>query len=97
MSGRYRIIFTPKAAAMLEAVRDRRERELLPRRIEELAEAPELQGKALLGELRGHRSVRAVGQRYRVIYRVLREEILGAGGWRGAAQAGRQARRVRAA
>lgn len=76
MTQRYRIAFTPKAAAMLEAVRDRRERELLLKRIEELAEAPELQGKALLGELRGYRSVRAVGQLYRVVYRVVQEEIL---------------------
>ncbi len=76
MIERYRIAFTPKAAAMLEAVQDRRERDLLLKRIEELAESLELQGKALLGELRGHRSVRAVGQRYRVVYRVVREEIL---------------------
>ncbi|MHA0044365.1 type II toxin-antitoxin system RelE family toxin [Deinococcus sp. PEB2-63] len=72
----HQIDFTPKALEMLEAVPDRRERELLLDRIEALATDPELQGKALLGELRGHRSVRAVGQRYRIVYRVLRGEVL---------------------
>ena len=35
-----------------------------------------MQGKALLGELRGHRSVWAVGQRYRIVYRVIRDEVM---------------------
>lgn len=72
----YRIEFTPRAVEMLAAVSDRREQTLLLERIEALASDPELQGKALLGELRGHRSVRAVGQRYRIVYRVIRDEVL---------------------
>ena len=35
-----------------------------------MAEEPAKQGKALIGELGGYRSLRAVGQRYRIIYRV---------------------------
>jgi mRNA interferase RelE/StbE len=76
MSQVHQIEFTPKAIEMLEAVQDRRERDLLLERIEALATDPELQGKPLLGELRGHRSVRAIGQRYRIVYRVLRGEVL---------------------
>lgn len=76
MTRGHHIEFTPKALDMLVAVSDRRERDLLLERIEALAHDPELQGKALLGELRGHRSVRAVGQRYRIVYRVFREEIV---------------------
>lgn len=72
----YAIAFTPRAADMLAAATDRREQEAILTRIEALAQDPELQGKALLGELRGHRSVRAVGQRYRIVYRVVRDEIL---------------------
>jgi len=72
----HKVEFTPKALEMLAAVPDRRERELLLERVEALATDPELQGKALLGELRGHRSVRAVGQRYRIVYRVVRGEVL---------------------
>lgn len=75
-TGPYQITLTPKAVEMLEAVTDRRERETLLERIEALAADPELQGKALLGELRGHRSVRAVGQRYRIVYWVIREVVV---------------------
>jgi mRNA interferase RelE/StbE len=55
---------------MLEAVTDRRTRERIRDRIDGLAAEPELQGKVLLGELKGYRSLRAAGQRYRIIYRV---------------------------
>ncbi|MFK7604009.1 type II toxin-antitoxin system RelE/ParE family toxin [Deinococcus sp. SM5_A1] len=75
-TGPHQITLTPKAVEMLEAVTDRREREALLECIEALAADPELQGKALLGELRGHRSVRAVGQRYRIVYRVIRDEVV---------------------
>ncbi|GGO41488.1 type II toxin-antitoxin system RelE family toxin [Deinococcus humi] len=72
----HQVTLTPKALEMLEAVTDRRERDALLERIEALAADPEMQGKALLGELRGHRSVRAVGQRYRIVYRVIRDEVV---------------------
>ena len=76
MSRNYTIEFTPKATAMLEAITDVREREGLLKRIEELATDPEMQGKALRGELQGHRSVRAVVQRYRIVYQVLGAEVV---------------------
>lgn len=60
---------------MLRAVQDRRVRQIIARRIDDLAHEPEKQGRALLGELAGYRSVRAVGQRYRIIYRVEREGV----------------------
>ena len=44
--------------------------------MDELAESPEQQGKPLVGELAGFRSVRAVGQRYRIVYRVERREVV---------------------
>ena len=37
---------------------------------------PELQGKPLADELVGYRSVRAVGQRYRIIYKVENELVI---------------------
>jgi mRNA interferase RelE/StbE len=55
---------------MLTAITDRRMRERIRDRIDGLVVDPELQGKALLGELKGYRSLRAAGQRYRIIYRV---------------------------
>lgn len=61
---------------MLEAIRDRRVRQSLRDRIDALRDDPEKQGKPLLGELAGLRSLRAVGQRYRIIYRVERERVI---------------------
>lgn len=71
------------ALKQLEGIDDRRVRALISSRIDALAKEPEKQGKALLGELSGCRSDRAVGQRYRIIYRVERERevvsVLGLG------------------
>ena len=53
---------------------DRRIRQKLYEKAQGLAENPELQGKPLTDELSGFRSVRAVGQRYRIVYRVLRDK-----------------------
>jgi mRNA interferase RelE/StbE len=53
---------------MLYAIPDRRIRRTLVRRIEGLAQDPEKQGKALVGELAGYRSLHVA--RHRVIYRV---------------------------
>lgn len=64
----YRIEITPTALQALEAISDRRERAAIVRRIDALAEEPHMQGKALRGELAGFLSVRAAGQRYRVVY-----------------------------
>jgi mRNA interferase RelE/StbE len=72
----YRIALTPTAMKLLSDISDRRIREKIGGVIDRLSEEPEKQGKALLGELTGFRSVRAVGQRYRVIYKVTPEEIL---------------------
>jgi mRNA interferase RelE/StbE len=57
---------------MLDKISDRRVREKVGDAIDALAFEPELQGKPLVGDLKGYRSVRAVGQRYRIIYRVER-------------------------
>jgi mRNA interferase RelE/StbE len=72
----YRLELTPLALEMLAAVKDKREREKLVERIERLKITPEKQGKALVDALSGFRSVRAVGQRYRIVYKVERERVL---------------------
>ena len=66
----YRIEITGQAEQMLRSVRDRRIRRLLASRIDQLANEPDKQGRPLGGKLAGRRSCRAVGQRYRIIYRV---------------------------
>ena len=60
----------------MEAIQDRRVRDKIRDRIDGLAEEPEKQGKPLTGELTGYRSLRAVGQRYRVIYRIEEGKVL---------------------
>ena len=67
---RWQVGLTPHARIMLEAIQDRRVRDKIRDRIDGLAEEPEKQGKPLTGELTGYRSLRAVGQRYRIIYRI---------------------------
>lgn len=72
----FRIFLTPTAMKLLSEISDRRIREKIVVVVDRLIEEPDKQGKALLGELSGFRSIRAVGQRYRVIYKVRHEEIL---------------------
>jgi len=72
----YRIVIEPAALKSLAAIGDRRAQEKIRERIDALAQAPELQGKPLRGELAGYRSLRAAGQRYRVIYRVENMKVL---------------------
>jgi mRNA interferase RelE/StbE len=72
----FAIRWTETALKLAEAVPDQRLRRLISQRVDQLATSPEQQGKALIGELAGFRSVRAVGQRYRIVYRVERREIV---------------------
>jgi len=72
----FNIVITPTALKMLKAVSDKRVRDLIVKRIDELREEPEKQGKPLVAELSGYRSIRAAGQRYRIVYRVLNEKII---------------------
>ena len=61
---------------MLESISDRRVRQGIRYRIDGLALEPDKQGKPLGDELSGYRSLRAVGQRYRIIYRVDQGRVL---------------------
>lgn len=72
----WEIRITPTARQMIAAVTDRRVQSKLAERIERLREDPEKQGKPLVGELRGVRSLRAVGQRYRILYRLEHDRVL---------------------
>jgi len=72
----HRVVIAPTALKMLAGISDRRIRDLLVKRIDGLQTDPEKQGKALVGELSGYRSLRVSGQRYRIIYRVCRLETI---------------------
>ncbi len=75
-ASRFEVRWTPQALRMLEVVSDQRIREKIFERAKKLIDEPEKQGKPLLGELAGLRSLRAVGQRYRVLYRVERNRVI---------------------
>lgn len=66
----YQIEITLTGLAALESIADRRTRAAIIRRIDALMEEPAKQGNALRGELAGFMTVRAAGQRYRVMYGV---------------------------
>ncbi len=61
---------------MLKQVQDRRICAKIIERIDGLAEESEKQGKPLTAEFTGYRSLRAVGQRYRIIYRIDGEKVV---------------------
>jgi mRNA interferase RelE/StbE len=66
----YSIEITPAALEALESIANRRTRGAIARRVDALAEEPEKQGKRLRAPLAGFLSVRAAGQRYRVVYTI---------------------------
>lgn len=67
---KYRIEITPGALDMIQGIKDRRITRQVVERIDRLQDDPEKQGKPLLGALSGYRSVRAAGQRFRVIFKI---------------------------
>jgi mRNA interferase RelE/StbE len=71
----YRVDILPPAQKMVLSIGDRRIQEKIIERMTALAIDPELQGKPLGDDLAGYRSVRALGQRYRIIYRVERSIV----------------------
>jgi mRNA interferase RelE/StbE len=67
---------TIPALRQLEAIKDTRIKESIARRINALGNDPEKQGKPLAEELAGYRSIRAIGQRYRILYRLEAEQVV---------------------
>ena len=72
----YSIVIEPTAMEMIAAIKDRRIQEKIGERIDGLAHHPDQQGKPLIGEFAGYRSLRAVGQRYRIIYRIEKGKVI---------------------
>jgi mRNA interferase RelE/StbE len=72
----YAVKWTPTALRLLEEIDDRRIRQAIVDRAADLANAPEKQGKALLGPLMGFRRVEAERGRYRIVYHVQRQTVI---------------------
>jgi mRNA interferase RelE/StbE len=73
---KFQIEITPTALGMINKVQDRRIRAKIIETIDDLAEDPEKRVKPLIAELDGYHSVRAVGLRYRIIYRIDKEMVI---------------------
>jgi len=71
----YSVKLTEIAIEALKAI-DSNTRSQIVSKIEQLREEPLLLGKALVGPLKEFRSVRAAGQRYRIIFKVLQDQII---------------------
>lgn len=72
---KWRVEFTKPAQAQLAAISDKRIQQEIFNTAQGLENEPEKQGKPMIGNLAGCRSVRAVGQRYRIIYRVRQDLV----------------------
>jgi mRNA interferase RelE/StbE len=75
VSAGYTVVLAQVALDRLKALADRRMKALIFQRIQGLSHDPELQGKAMSGDLAGYRSLRAAGQRWRILYRVDRGKV----------------------
>jgi len=71
----YKLVIAPIALKLFQAIPDKRIRRLIAGRIDQLTVEPEKQGKPLTGDLIGYRSLRAAGQRYRIIYKVEKMKV----------------------
>lgn len=72
----WNVIILPVAKKHLATIRDRRVQEGLKTSLRRLEYEPEKQGKPLSDELTGYRSIRAVGQRYRILYKLEEEQVI---------------------
>lgn len=71
----WRIELTETAETLLARTKDRRIQEQLLKRIARLANEPDKQGKPLSGDLFGYYSVRAVSERYRILFSLAQDVV----------------------
>lgn len=73
---KWTIKLTAPALRQFAAIKDTRIKEQISKRVDALAYEPDQLGKPLTNELAGYYSIRAVGQRYRIIYKLEEERVL---------------------
>ncbi len=72
---KYRVLITNTCLSLIEKLTDKKIQRTIMDRIERLSEEPDKQGKNLVQDLSGFRSVHAAG-RYRVIYRIDKHTVI---------------------
>jgi len=71
----YKIKLTKLAIEKLNELESKTRNQII-NKIEALREEPNLRGKPLKGILKEYRSIRAAGQRYRIIYKVEEDKVI---------------------
>lgn len=73
---KYQIEITELALEMLKNIKDNRVRNKIIETIDSLESEPDKKGKPLIDDLIGFKSIRSVGQRYRVLYKIDNDKII---------------------
>ena len=72
---KYEILITDICLNLIEKIPDKKIRRTILNRIERLSDEPEKQGKMLVKDLSGFRSIHAAG-RYRIIYKIDKQTVI---------------------
>lgn len=72
---KYEILITDTCLALIDKIPDKKIQRTILNRIEGLSDEPDKQGKMLVKELSGFRSIHAAG-RYRIIYKVDKQTVI---------------------
>jgi len=72
---KYRILITDTCLRLIEKIPDKKIQRSILDRIQKLSDEPEKQGKKLVQDLSGLRSVHAAG-RYRIIYKIDKRTVI---------------------
>jgi mRNA interferase RelE/StbE len=72
---KYEILITDTCLGLIEKIPDKKIQLAILNRIEGLSDEPDKQGKMLVKELSGFRSIHAAG-RYRIIYKVDKQTVI---------------------
>jgi mRNA interferase RelE/StbE len=71
----YSVLITETCLSLIASIVDKKIQRAILKRIEKLADSPAQQGKRLVRDLEGFRSVHAAG-RYRIIYKVEEQRVI---------------------
>ena len=72
---KYRIRITDTCLALVEKISDKKIQRTILDRIEDLSDEPDKQGKRLVKNLSGFRSIHVAG-RYRIIYKIDKQTVI---------------------
>ena len=72
---KYRILITNTCLTLIDKIPDKKIQHSILNRIKKLSDEPDKQGKKLVKDLSGFRSVHAAG-RYRIIYKINKKTVI---------------------